>query len=609
MEFIKNLFEQNDDYQALTRKQILSTLNHLYITSISLKDEEIINYNEKIIKKIYTTIDQPFLVGEDIFSLGNTLYINPDYYLQNKEEVESLLSEILEKTEEKQISIESTALITKNVIASLSKSTSIEEITLAKYDENKYTLTEEDYHILKNSKIKTVKTSAVAESLKDNFDPLISYNATRPLIGNNLYQDLQNEKIYLHHKINNLELENLKYLMNSTTKIIIEEKYLEDALLITKKLEELGKENHVIVNVQNKELITSQILSNRQYLNKNIDIQLGVDYLPLEEYLRLEKILYKMVEPTKDLSPFEKYIYIYNIVKQFKQYKENKEDKSASRNLYAILENEFMVCAGYSNLLGDLLNKCGIKSIKISVGVDTSYDMEDENKVISTNCASHARRYIYINDPKYNIDGFYIADPTWDNHLKKDLYNHLVLTGEEETNTSRYNYLLTSVYNSFEELTNINSLENLYQKINFYLDKNPNNKLKDIISILISSLKELVPTFIKSLEEKYPEIKKNYAPWPSEKDILYDIGEFLLTKVNKSVSGQTIMSAVSEVYQKSYRLEGKELQDKLQKTLEINQQYQHILFPKREKIDEYGNKIELPGISDKFNIDTNNYHK
>ena len=69
------------------------------------------------------------------------------------------------------------------------------------------------------------------------------------------------------------------------------------------------------------------------------------------------------------------------------------------------------------------------------------------------------------------------------------------------------------------------------------------------------------------------------------------------------------MEAVSEVYQKIYHLEGQELQNKLSKTLEENKTYQHLSFPKRYKIDEYGNRIELPSISDKFDIDTNSYHK
>ena len=39
-------------------------------------------------------------------------------------------------------------------------------------------------------------------------------------------------------------------------------------------------------------------------------------------------------------SPFEKYIYAYNITKRFKEYKENDEDRTKARNIYDILFNE-----------------------------------------------------------------------------------------------------------------------------------------------------------------------------------------------------------------------------------------------------------------------------
>ena len=260
-------------------------------------------------------------------------------------------------------------------------------------------------------------------------------------------------------------------------------------------------------------------------------------------------------------------------------------------------------------MLEDLLNKSGIKSIYRSMGVDDSYDKKDEKEVVKINWNGHARRFVYINDPKYGIDGFYVADPTWDNDLKNDLYNHLLLTNEEETETKRYNFLPTSVSSSSIELMNIQSIEEFYQKINFYLDRNPESNLKNLISNSIDDIRKLDNNFMKKLEEKYPEIQDFFNPWPNEKEILYEIGEYLLTKVNKPVSGQTIMSAVSEVYQKAYHLEGEELQNKLKETIEINNQRQHVQFPKREKIDEYGNQVELPGISDKFNIDTNTYHK
>lgn len=605
METINHLYEQTDKYQSVTSEEIVSNLSTYNITEIELKKEEILRFQEDILKDIYTTETNPFLIGKQ----GNVLYINPDYYLKNKEQVEELLTKIISSTQEKSFVIDSNALITKNILKSISSNPNLEEIELARYAQENYLLTEEDYNILKQSNLKKIKTSGVSEELKDNFDSLISYNVDRFLISYNKYSDLSKEQIYLNEKITKEEIENLKYLTNNKTKIIIKEENIEDAIVITTRLKELGKENHVVIDINNKELVTPKILSNANYLNGYTDIRIGLDIIPIKEYLRLEKILYQMVEPACNLSPFERYIYAYNVVKQYKQYKENEKNKSASRNLYAILENEYMVCVGYSHMLEDLLNKSGIKSIYRSMGVDDSYDKKDEKEVVNINWNGHARRFVYINDPKYGIDGFYVADPTWDNDLKNDLYNHLLLTNEEETETKRYNFLPTSVSSSSIELMNIQSIEEFYQKINFYLDRNPESNLKDLISNSINDIRKLDNNFIKKLEEKYPKIQDFFNPWPNEKEILYEIGEYLLTKVNKPVLGQTIMSAVSEVYQKAYHLEGEELQNKLKETIEINNHRQHIKFPKREKIDEYGNKIELLGISNKFNIDTNTYHK
>ena len=609
MEYIRNLFEQNDGYQSVQEDEILANLDNLNIGTISLKKEEIMEYKGKITKEVYTTKEYPFLIKENKFSSNNTLYINPDYYVENQEKVDYLLSEIVKKTTTKEFRIENQTLITKNIINALSKSNTIDEVSLAMYGENKYILTKEDYDILKQSSIKKVKTSAVSEELKENFDPLISYNADRNLIGYNVYKNLSDEQINVSKKITKGELENLKYLQNSNSKILIKEENMEDAILIVKRLKELGKKNHVVIEVKNKEAVTEKILSTNNYLSENIDIQINSDTISIKEYMRFEKILYQMIEPSKNLSPFERYIYAYNVVKQYKQYKENNEKPSAARNLYAILENEYMVCVGYSHMLEDLLNKSEIKSIDRSVEVDVSYDKFDENEVVSSTKGGHARRYIYLNDQKYGIDGFYIADPTWDNDLEKDLYNHLLLTGKEEDDTRRYNFTSTSIYSSFSELMNIESLEELYQKINFYLDRNPQKNLSDILRNLTEKLKKLSPNFIQKLEEKYPEMKISYMSWPKEKEILYDIAQYIITKVNKPVSGETIMYAVNEVYQKAYHLEGEELQNKLFQTLEVNKNMQHLSFPKRYKTDEYGNKIELPSISDKFDIEISTYHK
>ena len=46
-----------------------------------------------------------------------------------------------------------------------------------------------------------------------------------------------------------------------------------------------------------------------------------------------------------------------------------------------------------------------------------------------------------------HIRDVYFLSCKWDNDLKNDLYNHLLLTAEEETNSRRYNFINSSINN------------------------------------------------------------------------------------------------------------------------------------------------------------------
>ena len=61
METINNLYEQTDKYQSVTSEEIVSNLSTYNITEIELKKEEILRFQEDILKDIYTTETNPFL--------------------------------------------------------------------------------------------------------------------------------------------------------------------------------------------------------------------------------------------------------------------------------------------------------------------------------------------------------------------------------------------------------------------------------------------------------------------------------------------------------------------------------------------------------------------
>lgn len=612
-----DITKTSKDYTRITYKNLLKLAKDLQINYVCLKDSEIVTLNNGTYKRIYTTKNSPFLIEKDDIFHKNILYINSDYFKNHQNKVQKILKTLIGNIKNDEFSIEDKELINNTIIKALSKNKSLKKISLTEHaKDNKYVLSKEDYEILKNSSIEKIKTNAVSDSLLENFDPIISFNYDKPLISSYSYGRLTNEEDTLFlKKITVSDLENLKYLKNPNLILEVEENNVEDVLSISKRLKELGKENNVVIRAKNKDKIFARIKENEAYRQDNIYIDIKTEIYPLKDFLNYETTLYEIVEPTKDLSPFEKYIYIFNVVKQFKYYKENENDKRLSRNLYDILNNEYMVCVGYSVLLRDLLKKVGINSIEISISVDTSYD--DDNTITSATRSGHARAYIYIIDPKYNIDGFYIADPTWNNFMHKDIYTHLVLTNEEETYTRRYNFIGSNIDTS--ELFNVKSLKEFYSKIDFFTSRislekenifklydNP-NYISQIIIDLLTSLQKLSPEFTNQLKNKYKELEKYLynQKYEHEKEILNEIGNYIVSKVNKPISGKTIMTAVKEVYQKAYYIEGPALENLVKDIAKDNHEYQKIQFPKRYKIDEFGNKTELPNISDKFDLEEN----
>ena len=64
----------------------------------------------------------------------------------------------------------------------------------------------------------------------------------------------------------------------------------------------------------------------------------------MEEEKKLEELVKDI--KTSNLSQFEKFIAVYNIVKNYKEFKENENNRDQARALRYILDNEYMVCVG-----------------------------------------------------------------------------------------------------------------------------------------------------------------------------------------------------------------------------------------------------------------------
>src|SRR5699024_2367451 len=120
-------------------------------------------------------------------------------------------------------------------------------------------------------------------------------------------------------------------------------------------LENNGHDSMIILRLKNKNKFNNYLFNNLDVLKNQefIKIKVSNQIFPLNVYYNNEKKLFDIVSQVIKLSPFEKYLYVYDVVNKYKKYKENKEDKSMSRDLYKLLDNEYMVCVGFSDLLRD----------------------------------------------------------------------------------------------------------------------------------------------------------------------------------------------------------------------------------------------------------------
>ena len=173
-----------------------------------------------------------------------------------------------------------------------------------------------------------------------------------------------------------------------------------------------------------KKIVLNNIISINDY-NKVLDLKtkfhniLDNIYVMMEgnnNYISLRKCFdtvktindYKSKIDKYNFSPLEGIMYIYDDLKSrmFQEEKEN-EDARLSRDLSEVLFNDKIVCEGYANIFASILNILGINNKIVYL------DSRISDK-------GHARNCIYVNDPKYNVDGVYFFDATFDSRMSED---------------------------------------------------------------------------------------------------------------------------------------------------------------------------------------------
>lgn len=100
---------------------------------------------------------------------------------------------------------------------------------------------------------------------------------------------------------------------------------------------------------------------------------------------------------SKNLSPIEQVMYVYDYVKSFEFSKDG--NSIDTRQVDSVINSKKAVCAGYSDTFNEILRRMGFKTAIIE-----SYVGE----------VSHMNPIVEIVDPKYGINGIYNFDPTYE---------------------------------------------------------------------------------------------------------------------------------------------------------------------------------------------------
>ena len=552
--------------------------------------------NEKYIE--ITNSTRPFTIEKA--SYKNTIHINEKYFIEHTEEVMNYLS-LLISNHENEITFSGKEFIDERLINSIKNNQKISHVSFYGTNDEKSVLTEDVYYnLIQNKSIKSIYTDLVSEELKENFDERILHNKTRNLIDFYRYSDLQNlDALVIDSSISEKEIDNFKYIGNKLKRCSINVKdnstdTFNKLKIIVDKL--VDKNIETTLKINNKDNFPLDMFRDVKYINK-LNVSYGTENVDISLFIKGEDILNSAVKEIKEsnLSPFERYISVYNITKRFKEYKEypgdSVDEKLQARNVYSTLFNDYMVCAGYAKMLKALCDKIDIPCACVSCVMDISEGYKEEE--FGTELGAHQRNIVYLKDEKYNLDGYYFSDACWDNDLEHDKYLHVALTPRELSHISKSPLMMNA-----SDLLDIDSVEELLKKM-YILSHGDMSNGDMYFRDFLQFINNLNPEYYKELQEKY-DIENYFNNLGDDYSFIIDLYKHIQSKTkNKEIKGEIIKQAVDAVNRRVYiDLEDKKREEDLIEMLNYNDE-----LSQNKKIDIVNDEKEISvGIQDKFKI-------
>lgn len=240
----------------------------------------------------------------------------------------------------------------------------------------------------------------------DNIEDLLSDKKFLRLIKEELDilkndQDMYEETVRIVHKI----IESKEKILDNCNSITLE--FSDDTRKLIENNPVLQSTDIILEGIFEITHEDLDLLLNKLGNLKNINLMIdGNDKLvTIEEYKKTVYAIDEMVNLIKkyNLSPLEQMMYAYDLVRDRVYTKEDEIDNyTVSRDLTSVLFGDKIVCVGYANIYEKILSNLGIKNMMYSI------------KSTNPQAYGHRRNIAYVKDSKYDVEGVFYFDPTWD---------------------------------------------------------------------------------------------------------------------------------------------------------------------------------------------------
>ncbi len=489
-------------------------------------------YNCKII--ISDKYQEPVI--SELDNETNYIYINTLYARNEKNKLHQQLLRFIKSYQRSKIEILSTELINNEILEAIANNSKITSVTLGNPNDI-YILTRGAFDILdKSESIYNISTDDVIGEYTNSERERISFFTHKRLVDVFTYQMLNDGRIiHLTSPLANTDINNLRKYSKKGIKIFFGYNDKDNIL----KIIEVLKGRNIEFRFMSVDILKDNVEAFKVYGKENIVIDRSVS---LNRFLEVEKLLDLMVKDIKEstLSPYEKYLAVFKIVKEFKKYRSEgtmaQFNTSASCDLYEILFSDYIVCLGFSELMIALLKRVGIyatffhveilkESEKLTIEDYATLTRAEQNDKKGTK-GYHSRIIFRLVDSKYDIDGIFISDVTWDQEEDLDLYNHSSLTPYETRFES------DTFYNTPDDIFDIQSGTEFYTKI---------KKVPDSIPRFLEIIDVIDKPFYNYLAKKYD------IDGPYNTEFFIEIYNYIILHTNKRIPKETLFRALREV--------------------------------------------------------------